>query len=282
MKEFISQEFEDLLATAEANRVAYQEADPFPNIAFENFFNPDLLEKVLVEFPDLQNQDSIKFHNSKEKKFAGKGEKSFGPETRKLMHFLNSEPFLVFLKSLTGIEKTLVGDPYFYGGGLHEIKRGGLLKVHADFNRHDKFKLDRRLNVLVYLNKHWEDAYGGHFELWDQEMKMCRRRILPKFNTLALFSTTDFSYHGHPDPLKCPEGMSRKSLALYYYSNGRPSCEISNLNPEHGTLFKARSGDKDDSEVFTNSRGATIKRVVKELVPPFVIKGIRRFRGSVK
>ena len=67
---------------------------------------------------------------------------------------------------------------------------------------------------------------GGHLELWDSGVKACEQRILPIFNRLVVFSTTDFSYHGHPDPLTCPDHRTRNSIALYYYSNGRPKSEI--------------------------------------------------------
>lgn len=96
------------------------------------------------------------------------------------------------------------------------------------------------------LNKDWKSEYGGHFELWDKEMTQCVKKVLPSFNTIALFSTTDFSYHGLPDPLQCPENMSRKSLALYYYSNGRPTEEIISGQENHGTLFKARKNSEED------------------------------------
>jgi hypothetical protein len=41
-----------------------------------------------------------------------------------------------------------------------------------------------------------------------------------------LFETNDISYHGHPDPLQCPEGVFRKSIALYYYTPTRPDTEV--------------------------------------------------------
>lgn len=84
------------------------------------------------------------------------------------------------------------------GGGLHELRNGGYLNVHADFNRHPKLKLDRRLNVLIYLNKDWISEYGGELQLWDKEMKNCEKKIIPIFNRMVIFSTTDFSYHGNP------------------------------------------------------------------------------------
>ena len=155
---------------------------------------------------------------------------------------------MYFLQSLTSIKETLVSDPYLNGGGLHEIKRGGVLKIHTDFNRHPFLDLDRRINVLIYLNKSWQQTYGGHLELWDKNMKVCGKKILPDFNTMTIFSTTDYSNHGHPDPLNCPADLSRKSIATYYFSKGRPKNEIINKYKKNRTFFKNRIGFKE--EVF--------------------------------
>ena len=280
MNQFINQKYWPLNKIAETNKGIYADAEPFPFITFPNFFNSDMLEAIVDEFPDLSKSDAVKFNNHNEIKFAGKGEKTFGRQTKYFMHYLNSEPFLEFIQSITGIEEVLIGDPYFVGGGLHEIKRGGLLKVHADFNKHKKTGLDRRVNLLIYLNKDWNTEYGGHFELWDKKMESCAKKILPTFNTLALFTTTDFSYHGHPEPLNCPTHMSRKSLALYYYSNGRPDSE---LNPEigdHSTLFRARPETTDNQNLpdkFTEA--SKLRLIVKEITPPFIVKSIKRLKG---
>ena len=44
-------------------------------------------------------------------------------------------------------------DPGFEGGGFHEISTGGRLGIHADFRIHEKLHLQRRLNLLIYLNE---------------------------------------------------------------------------------------------------------------------------------
>ena len=103
-------------------------------------------------------------------------------------------------------------------------------------------ELDRRLNVLIYLNKDWEESYGGHLQLWDKDMKYCKKKYLPNFNSMVIFGTTDFSNHGHPDPLTCPNNTSRKSLATYYYSDGRPKEEIISRQLKNRTNFKDREG----------------------------------------
>lgn len=148
---------------------------------------------------------------------------------------------------------------------LHQTFGGGFLKIHADFNWHDKLKLDRRINVLIYLNKDWNDEYGGHLELWDRAMTRCEVRELPVFNRMVVFNTTTHSFHGHPDPLDCPQEMTRKSIAMYYYTNGRPAHE---KRGQHSTLYQRRREDAFSVGVQT---------LLQELVPPILIRGVRKF-----
>lgn len=271
-KDFLNEKYQDLQEVAAAFKAKYANGDPFPNIYFEEFFNPDLLDAVLEEFPDLESKDDIKFQTPNEIKLASRGERRFGPMTKAFVHFLNSEPFLLFLQELTGIEETLTPDPYFEGGGFHQTKPGGFLKIHADFNKHRQTGLDRRLNVLVYLNKDWKDEYGGHFELWNRDMTKCVNKVPPRFNTMAMFTTTDFSYHGLPNPLTCPPDRSRRSLALYYYTNGRPASEINEGLEDHTTLFKVRKGDALDSQMAKFNTSQSAKDFVKDLIPPIFVK----------
>ena len=95
---------------------------------------------------------------------------------------------------------------------------GGKLGIHVDFNKHKDYGLYRRWNLL-YPNKDWKENYGGHLELWDRKMARCEAKVLPVFNRVMTFGTMDYAYHGHLDPLRCPEHMTRKSLALDYFSN---------------------------------------------------------------
>lgn len=269
---FIRKSVDELKAFAAENSTNYSQADPFPNIYFDNFFEPSILKEVLEEFPDLTKNSDLKFNDANQVKLASKGEYRFGEKTKEFMHFLNSQPFLEFLSTLTGIEN-LVPDPFFDGGGCHQIQPGGMLKIHADFNKHPRTKLDRRLNVLVYLNEDWHEEYGGHFELWDREMKGCRKKILPLFNRMAIFSTTSDSYHGHPNQLTCPPDRTRKSLALYYYTNGRPEEEQSNSAQDHNTIFKYR---KEDKSIKLKT---VFKEIVRQITPPIVYKGLSKLKG---
>jgi len=130
------------------------------------------------------------------------------------------------------------------------------LKVHTDFNKHPTKNLDRRINVLIYLNKRWKKNYRGELELWNKDMKKCVKKISPKFNTMVIFSTNDFTNHGHPRYLNCPKNISRKSVATYYFSKGRPNNEIAAVYKKNRTQFKNRAGIENDvlikNEFFKN------------------------------
>ena len=250
-----------------SSHAAYLSARPFPHLVLDDFFDPTLLDEVLGEFPRPGAIRWQRFDNEREIKLASAAEASFGPVTRLLLYHLNSITFLEFLSRVTGIAN-LIPDPSFEGGGLHQIVPGGKLGVHTDFNKHRAYGLDRRLNLLLYLNKDWREEYGGHLQLWDREMTRCGARVAPLFNRVMVFGTTDFTYHGHPDPLSCPEGMTRKSLALYYFTNGRPAEEVSG---EHSTVFRAR--DAADFRLSTRQR---LRRLASDLLPPILARRLRR------
>jgi len=242
-----------LLELAESNKEAYQQAAPFPHIVLDSIANSQALEKVLEEFPDPDRFEFYKYDNPLEKKLAMDQLSKLPRSISEVLLAMNSPVFLNFLEVLTGIDG-LIPDPYYRGGGIHQIVKGGKLDVHIDFNKHTKLKLHRRLNVLIYLNKNWQEEYGGHFELWSGHeengkhvLEECKVKVLPLFNRLALFSTSEKSYHGHPNELTCPDGRSRKSLATYYYTAERED-EFADT-PAHSTKFIKRPEDPEDAEI---------------------------------
>jgi len=211
----------------------YRNAEPFPHLVEDGLFNPAILDRVASEFEAM---DRGGWHHSQathERKWSTEDGRQMGPFTSALIAQLNAGPFVSFLEELTCIAG-LVPDPHLRGGGLHEIRQGGLLGVHADFNVHPRLRLYRRLNLLVYLNKDWQPEWGGALELWDRGGQRCVRAIQPVFNRAVLFDTSNFSYHGHPHPLACPPERSRKSVALYYYALESPG---ESDRAAHGTIF---------------------------------------------
>jgi Rps23 Pro-64 3,4-dihydroxylase Tpa1-like proline 4-hydroxylase len=209
----------------------------------DTFLPSSLLDEVLGEFPrpnDSRSWTDLSRERGPQVKKSLQEDWRMGPITCQLIRELNSATFLDFLELLTG-DSRLVSDPFLEGGGLHQIQQGGRLAIHADFSLHPRLHLDRRLNVLLYLNRQWDDVWGGHLELWNDDASRCVKRYAPIFNRFVVFSTTDRSYHGHPDALQCPSEVVRRSIALYYYSKGRPQSERSRRHVS--THWRARPGE---------------------------------------
>ncbi len=233
-----------LNAEAESMAAAFATADPFPHIVIDNFLSTETVACLNGNFPDFERKQKagsthipVILDDGSE---AQLGKEWLSREQlvpyafRRLYWELNSNPFVGLLEKISGI-RGLLADPHLLGGGVHQVKPGGYLKVHADFNKHPQFGLDRRINLLIYLNEDWQPEYGGDLELWSADMGECVQRIAPLAGRCVIFRTTSTSFHGHPHPLACPPDRARRSIALYYYSNGRPEGES---DAEHGTLWQ--------------------------------------------
>ena len=196
----------------------YAFAYPFCHAVIEGFLPNNLAEQILTHFPvEPKAHDKIY-----QKGYGGQFKRQVQPTdcdefTRGVFAFFNSASMLRFLEGITNIQG-LLPDPYFAGGGFHEISTGGLLGIHADFRVNEGLQLIRRVNVLIYLNKDWQDSYGGKLELWDKAMSHKAKEIAPLFNRCVIFNTDVDSFHGHPEPLTTPPHITRKSIALYYYT----------------------------------------------------------------
>jgi hypothetical protein len=206
----------EMQALGERLRGDFAAAEPFPHVVVDDFLPAGTIREIIDAFP-LPAPGWEHFDDPNQMKYALRDEELMPAPIRSILRELNSQVFVEFLETMTGI-KGLLPDPYFLGGGLHQIPRGGTLKVHADFDQHRKLKIDRRLNALLYLNEDWLDEYGGHLELWNPEMTERVKRVAPIANRLVVFRTSDTSFHGHPDALAVPKGRYRRSLAWYYYT----------------------------------------------------------------
>src|ERR1700728_2756304 len=170
---------------------SYRVAQPFPHVVIDDFVPDEVLREVVREIPEPGDRDDWqRAERTDTIKLSMPRDWALGRVTRQLLNQFNAAVAINFLERLTGIND-LIPDPHYWGGGLHVIDRDGFLKIHADFNRHPQFDLDRRINALLYLNPDWQDEWGGHLELWNRTMTHRVQKIAPKFNRLVVFSTTD-------------------------------------------------------------------------------------------
>ena len=240
----------------------YQSATPYNHICIDNFLPPDILRKVREDLASLPEAEDS-FDRAQERL-----KTSYNPErlpfyTKALFHAFNSRPFVLFLEEMTGI-KGLIPDPYYAGAGIHRIETGGHLDIHADFNLHKPMMLERRLNILIYLNPDWKEEYGGSFEVWDKSMTKKEASFAPIFNRMCCFSTGSDTFHGNPEPVNHPNGDPRMSIALYYYT-----ATWGPHRKEHTTLFKPRPGTVDEVDRLVARRA-----FIQDILPPIVFRRV--------
>lgn len=216
----------------------YQANIPIPHIFLEDLLEPQIARMIAEEFPGPKSEAWTHYQHQNENKLGLAKRERFPRDLGLVADELNSPEFVSWLSELTGIPG-LMADPMLEGGGLHQSGRGGFLNVHTDFSNHHYHKnWRRRVNLILYLNEGWREEWGGSIELWDGSMHHCVAKYPPLLNQALIFNTDDRSYHGFPEPLQCPEGASRKSLALYYYT-----VESSENMTVRSTNYRARPED---------------------------------------
>lgn len=199
-------------------RENFANASPFPYVVIDSFLDENESKKIQDSFPEVDDQFWINYIHYNENKHGLTKWEYFPTEIQNLITEFRQPKFISWLEEVTQI-KGLFHDPQLEGSGLHQTKRNGFLNIHADFTVHPKQKnWSRRVNVLLYLNEKWESSWEGSLELWNSDMSKCVKSISPIANRLVIFATGKNTFHGYPEPLKCPEHISRKSIALYYYT----------------------------------------------------------------
>lgn len=202
----------------------FSEAKPFEHVIIDSFFSDALAEKLYAEFPEPSSQWHH-YDNPIEQKYALNdlaGLMSF----KDTFNYLQTPEVLSLMREITCIED-LEADPYLHGAGLHAYPAdGGKLDIHLDYCVHPISGKERRVNLIVYLNKNWNTSWGGQLQLWDAKLEKCCELVPSAFNSAVMFRTSDVSYHGLPVPMKGPAGEYRKSIAIYYVSNVHPGAAL--------------------------------------------------------
>jgi len=195
--------------------------DPFPHLVIDGFFEESLAHQLSKDFPAFDDQVWHTYDNAIEVKKALNNWHHFTPALYRFFSEINSRDAVNLFKTLT--QCRLYPDIGLHGAGLHIHGRGGKLNTHQDYSIHPKLGLERRLNLIVYLNPDWQESWGGALGLWrDDGGKPGElvKSIAPLFNRAVLFDTTN-AWHGLPEPIACPPGQYRKSLAVYYLCDPR-------------------------------------------------------------
>lgn len=237
-------------------KITQQGEKPFHYWVFKDALDARLAQMICGELVDYGNDPEYRSHMYKydnvfEKKLAQDNLEMLPPTTKSWLVWTLTAHFVSMIESITGVSG-LIPDPWFTGAGFHLHTTGGVLKPHIDFSRHRKHGLIRRFNYIVYFNKNYEKTWGGELELWDKEMKSPDVKIEPGYNVGVLFETPD-APHGFSVPWNAPNGITRKSLAVYLYS--APTLE--DLQRDHkSTQFLRAKGEttNDETEALRERR----------------------------
>ena len=233
---------------------AFADALPFRHVVIDDFLAPGCAAALDREFPDFERGNARTEDGDLGNKSTIERIRGLGHSFAKLDDLIQSRAFLDLIGRLTGIDDLLY-DPWYFGGGTHESRHGQDLDAHVDFNRHPIEEWHRRLNLIVYLNHEWDDAWGGSLELHSDPRRADDRirRITPLFNRCVIFETTETSWHGFP-PIVLPKdkrGLTRRSVALYFYTKERPAAELA---ATHSTIYVDRPLPEHFAEGATLSR----------------------------
>jgi hypothetical protein len=232
-----------------ALRAQYVGAEPFDHVVIDDFFAPAVAAQLATEFPAYDAPVWRAYNNAIENKHLINHWDQFPALTYKVMQWLGDAAMLEHLAALTTIPN-LSPDPGLSGGGWHAHSNQGKLNVHLDYSLHPKLQMERRLNLIVYLTPGWRPEWGGALELWshDAERKQPKDKVVSVdclFNRAVIFDTTQNSWHGLPEQLRCPDGVYRHSLAAYYLTPPRAGAS------ERGkALFAPHGEQKDDPAVL--------------------------------
>lgn len=224
-------------------------SEPFQHLVIDNFLPLDFANELLHAFPDA-SEDCWQRSNDEGIEIKARtdwqSEFDIPDGLSGVVRIFNSAPILRAMSEVLSIPK-LMSDPYYSGGGLNISERGGLLDVHVDGNYHDASGMNRRVNLLYYLNPNWEPSFGGEFGIYDDNGEKLVKAVAPTFNRCVIFDTHDKSYHGLPNPINFPSDDPRRSILLYYYTVAkRPTSQVMEDAP-HSALWKSKG--------FTDKRG---------------------------
>ena len=229
-----------VLAATDAHAAAFARRDPFRHVVIDDFLAAGYAAQLLAAFPPFEQGNA----RNEAGELAGKSTveriRALGAPYAALDDLVRSRDFLQLVGRITGIPGLLY-DPFYFGGGTHENRPGQDLDPHVDFNRHPVERWHRRLNLIVYLNPEWRDDWGGSLELHSDPRSGDDRvtLITPLFNRCVIFETTESSWHGFSRIAPPPDrgSLTRKSIALYFYTRERPAEELADT---HSTIYVDR------------------------------------------
>lgn len=189
---------------------------PFPMIVLDDFLPEDLCKAMATETHDIPSHEWSEF-TRKNSHMQECINMDVCPVARDyFVAHMHSQAGMQWMTKLTGIAD-LIPDPYLVGAGYSRSYNGDFLGIHTDFNWNESLKLHRMLSLILYIEPDWKEEYGGDIIFKDFNNKKVIQRIPPKFNRCVIWRHHKRGFHGYPEPITCPDDISRKTFRLFYY-----------------------------------------------------------------
>jgi Rps23 Pro-64 3,4-dihydroxylase Tpa1-like proline 4-hydroxylase len=270
----------EMLAMGERLHEAFKSAAPFPHIVIDDFLPAEVAQRIAGSFPGIEDipwrfegpGDSKHSGSKYAEKVSTSDEELFPPYVRHMMAQFQSGIFCRFLDKLTGYTQ-LQPDPNHFGCGLHSTGVGGRLMLHIDASRHPNRDLHQLVNCIYYCSPDWRSDWGGDLELWNADATECVRKVEPRFNRLVVFYTGGKSWHGHPHPVRAPEGRRRNSLALYYYTTDKSLSDI-----EYTSFVKWKGVTEHDRKKPLHH----VKAFIRAVLPTAAVNQVAKLARKAK
>ncbi len=226
---------------------SFHEGLPFHHCIIDEFFHEEVARQLENDILAYDNPKWFFYDNAIENKKTCNDWSYFPSGTYRVLQALMSGQFLASLESL--IDQKIYVDHGLHGGGWHIHGPGGNLNPHLDYSIHPKMRRLRKLNLIVYLSENLQNEHGGHLGLWEHDSSAnqpgeLKVEISPKFNRAVLFDTTQNSWHGMSRALSQPDGIYRKSMAIYYLIDAP-----SGIDQRERALFAPRDEQKNDEAI---------------------------------
>lgn len=245
-------------------REEFATARPYKHLVIDNFLEEGLAQSLFANFPKVSELRKH-YKGINENKSEGSSFDHYHTDFARVLDAIKSPAFIQWLEQVTQIDDLSLPDDH-RGAGVHQGRNGSFLDIHVDFSVHPILNLHRRLNLLIYLNKNWKPEYGGLLELWNEDVSVLEKAVLPGFNRAVIFETTETSYHGY-DVINIPENESRKSIYSYYYS------PVASTVKYHDTIFKPRPTDSLAKKTQTTMKEA-LKNGIKQIIKSLGLKSV--------
>ena len=225
---------------------------PYDHYIIDNFVDKDTARILSLEFLDYNSEKWFEYNNPLENKKTIREWGAFPKTTYKFFSELCGHEFTNAVQQITGCN-SLIPDYGLHGAGWHIHKTGDHLNIHLDYDIHPLLNLQRKYNLILYLNDEWSSHWGGELELWTHDPLKNKPKdkavsIQPLFNRAVLFDTTQNSWHGFSNKLSCPEGVYRKSIAMYYLT----PVNLSKLTPpvRKRALYAPLKSQENDTNIL--------------------------------